>query len=201
MALRSGGATLITTIVAAVAAAGIWIGLASWRHAMGLAESYAYLAGLLMLTVGITSVVARLLRRTIPAGPDALGVTLVWWALGMLLAISAPGMSYVFTLPALAGGLMLIWSPSLSGRCRLVRWALMTCVVLVLLVPAIDIFYQLAQPRPGNPDSQILPFIVIPILLVALVVELLRVFRVRPAQHRSPVRSAGIRVLTRDRGE
>lgn len=189
MALRSSGATLLTIIVAVVATTGIWMALASWQTAMGFAESYVYLAGLLMLTVGITAVVARFLRRRIPAGPDALGVTLVWWALGLLLAILAPGMSYLFTWPALAGGLMLLWSPSTSGRYRLVRWAVMTFVVLVLLVPAIDIFYQLAQPRPGNPDSQILPFVGIPILLVALAVELLRVFRVRPIKHSSPVRS------------
>ena len=53
---------------------------------------------------------------------------------------------------------------------------------MVALVPAIDIFYQLAQPRPGNPDSEILAFIAIPVVLLALVVELLRVFWVRPTK-------------------
>ena len=57
--------------------------------------------------------------------------------------------------------------------------ALVSVTTLVLLVPAIDIFYQLAQPRPGNPDSEILSLIAIPVLLLALVVELLRVFRLR----------------------
>jgi len=43
----------------------------------------------------------------------------------------------------------------------------------------VDIFYQLAQPRPGNPDSQALPFVAVPVLLLALGVEFLRIFWVR----------------------
>ncbi len=52
----------------------------------------------------------------------------------------------------------------------------------MLLVPAIDTFYQLAQPRPGNPDSELLYIIAIPVMLLALVVELFRVFWVCPTQ-------------------
>jgi len=45
---------------------------------------------------------------------------------------------------------------------------------LVMLIPAIDTFYQLAQPRPGNLDSQILFIVAIPVLFMALYVELFR---------------------------
>lgn len=180
--LRSVGATLATTMVAAAAAVGIWTVLGRLRGTMGVAESYLYLAGLLVLTAGIGTAVARLTGRLIGTGPDALGVVIIWWALGLLTAIVAPGMSYLFVWPALAAGLTLVWrSPPAAGRWwQLAGWVLVVGTALVLLVPAIDIFYQLAQPRPGNLDSQILSLIAIPIVLLALVVELLRVFRVRP---------------------
>jgi len=179
--LRSVGSTLATALAAAAAAVGIWTVLASWRNTMGIAESYLYLAGLVMLTVGIGIALTRLTRRRIGAGSDALGVVVVWWALGLLTAIVAPGMSYLFVWPVLAGGLTLLWRwPPAAGRWwRVAGLALVAGTALVLLVPAIDIFYQLAQPRPGNPDSEILSLIAIPVLLLALVVELLRVFRVR----------------------
>jgi hypothetical protein len=70
---------------------------------------------------------------------------------------------------------------------QLFGWALVGGTTVVLLVPAVDIFYQLAQPRPGNPDSQVLSFVAVPVLLLALGIELLRVFRVRPSQ-RTPTR-------------
>jgi hypothetical protein len=50
-------------------------------------------------------------------------------------------------------------------------------ITLVLLIPAIDTFYQLAQPRPGNPDSQIPAVVVIPALLIAMTIELVAAFR------------------------
>jgi hypothetical protein len=183
-ALQSGGATLITTAVAAVAAVGIWIALAGWRSAMGFSESYIYLAGLILLTMGIAAAVARLARRRIPVGANALGVMSVWWVLSVLVAVSAPGMGYVFTWPALAGGLALFCRSPSRSDCwlQLLGWALVAGTTLVLLVPAVDIFYQLAQPRPGNPDSQVLPFIAAPVLLLALGIELLRAFRVRPSE-------------------
>ncbi len=180
--LQGCGITLVTATAAAAAATGIWIGLGSWRSAMGFAECYAYLAGLVLLTLGIVAAAARLTRRRIPAATDALGVVFVWWVMSLVVAVSAPGMSYLFTWPALAGGLALLCrAPSGANRWpQLVGWIVVAGTTLVLLVPAVDIFYQLAQPRPGNTDSQVLPFIVVPVLLVALVVELLRAFRVRP---------------------
>jgi hypothetical protein len=180
-ALQSSGATLVTVVVAALAAVGIWTGLAGWRSAMGLAESSTYLAGLILLSVGIVAAVARVARRQTPAGADALGVMLVWWLLGLLVAIWAPGMSYLFAWPALAGGLVLLCRSAFGSKrwLRLLDWALVAGTTVVLLVPAVDIFYQLAQPRPGNPDSQVLPFVAVPVLLLALAVELLRSFWVR----------------------
>ncbi len=148
---------------------------------MGLIESYVFLACFLALAVGIAVAVARLARRGIPVGADSLGVLLVWWGLGLFSAACAPGMSYLFAWPALAGGLVLFCRPVLGWKpwLQFFGWALAAGVAVVLLVPAVDIFYQLAQPRPGNLDSQALPFVAIPVVLLALVVEFLRSFWVR----------------------
>jgi len=187
--LRSVAATAVTVTGSAAAAVGVWTVLASQRSAMGVAESYLYLAGLLVLTAGIGIAVARVIRRKIGEGPDATGVVITWWALGLLTAIVAPGMSYLFVWPAFAGGVTLLWRTWAGDR----WWQPILSVpvvgtALVLVVPAIDIFYQFAQPRPGNRDSEVLPFIAIPIILLALVAELLRVFWVRPTKYLAPRR-------------
>ncbi|MFC2108763.1 M28 family peptidase [Candidatus Bipolaricaulota bacterium] len=181
--LRGIGVTIATTLGSAAAAVGIWMVLAGWRSAMGVTESYLYLAGFAALALGIGAALAWLTRRRIGTGPDALSAVAVWWMLGLLATLTAPGMSYLFVWPALAGGLVLLWQAPQVGALwwKLGRWALVLVTALVMLVPAIDFFYQFAQPRPGNPDSQILATIAIPVMLIALTAELLRVFRVRAA--------------------
>jgi len=174
--LRSVGATLAMLIISIAAAVGIWTVLAGRRGTMGVAESYLYLAGLIMLTAGISIIVARLTRRQVGTVADASGVVTVWCLLGLLLAIFAPGMGYLFVWLALAGGLVLFWrsSSSAGNPWQLVFSALIVGSELVMLIPAIDTFYQLAQPRPGNLDSQILFIVAIPVLFMALYVELFR---------------------------
>ena len=124
---------------------------------------------------------AHLTRRRLGTSPDALGVVAVWWFVALLVSLIAPGTSYLFVWPSLAGGLALLCRPSRSSQTYwdVVCWALVSVTTLVVLVPAIDFFFQFAQPRPGNPDSQMLAIIAIPTMLVSLVVELLRAFRVR----------------------
>lgn len=180
--LRSVVATLIMIIGAAAVAVGIWTVVAGQRGTMGIAESYLYLAGLLVLTAGIGLAVAWVTRRQIGEEPDATGVVIVWWALGMLTALVAPGMSYLFIWPSLVGGVILLWriSPIVNRRWEPIVSVPVLGTALVLIVPAIDTFYQFAQHRPGNPDSEILSLIAIPIVLLALVVELFRVFWVCP---------------------
>lgn len=87
-------------------------------------------------------------------------------------------MSYLFVWPALVGGVTLLWQtwPAANRRWQPILSVPVVGTALVLLVPAIDTFYQLAQPRPGNPDSEILFLVAIPIMLLALLVELFRVF-------------------------
>jgi len=191
--LRSVASTVIMIIGSVVMAVGIWTILAGQRSAMGVAESYLYLAGLFVLTAGIGIAVARVLRRQIGEQADATGVVIVWWVLGLITAILAPGMSNLFVWPALAGGVALLWqaSPVANLRWQPILSGMIIGIALVLLIPAVDTFYQFAQPRPGNLDSQILSTIAIPIVLLALVVELFRVFWVHPTGyidhiHRTP---------------
>jgi hypothetical protein len=100
------------------------------------------------------------------------------------------GISPLFVWPALVAGLVLALRPPASnGRwTQLAGWVVVSGVALVLNLPAIDAFFQLAQPRPGNPDSEILATILIPILLASLAIELLRAFRVRSPRRRPPAR-------------
>ncbi len=169
-ALRTVGAMMLS----ALAAVGVWTVVAGQRPLLGVAESYLYLVVLAALTAGIGIVLARLTGRRIAQPPDATGVLIVWWALGLLTAIVAPGMSYLFVWPALLGGLTLL------GRTFLREepwWGALLAVpavgsALVVLLPAVDTFYQFSQPRPGNLDSQMLFMVAIPILLLALLVEL-----------------------------
>jgi hypothetical protein len=187
--LRSVAATIVTVIGSAVVAVGVWTVLAGQRGKMGIAESYFYLVGLLVLTAGIGIAVARVIRRQVGEEPDAIGVLIIWWALGLLTAIVAPGMSYLFVWPALAGGITLLWwsSPAANRWWQPVLSMLVVGIALLLFIPAIEIFYQFAQPRPGNPDSEILSIIAIPIVLLALVVELWRVFWADPMKPHSSV--------------
>ncbi|MCJ7712164.1 MAG: M28 family peptidase, partial [Chloroflexi bacterium] len=175
--------TGIVVILSPLLAAVAWTVLATERSTMGVGESYLYLVLGLAMTVGIAIVVGRLLRRR--DEPDPVAVVAIWWVLALLTAATAPGFSYLFGWPALAGGLVLLWRSWARGRARpweeLAGFALVVGVTLVLLVPAIDTFYQLVQPRPGNPDSQMLAIVVVPVVLIALVVELGRAFWARDA--------------------
>ena len=101
---------------------------------------------------------------------------------------------YLFVWPALAGGLTLLWRwPAVGRWWQLAGLMLVSVTTLAVLVPAIEMFYQSAQPRPGNLDSEILSLIAIPVLLLALVVELLRVFWVRPTKRSAPVRQTTLK--------
>jgi hypothetical protein len=172
---------LITLVIVAMITVGVWTLLAGWRDTMGIFESYLYLASLLALTAGIVIVMARLTKRKIGSQPDAIGVVIIWWVFGLLTTITAPGISYIFVWPSLAGSLTLLIKSSQATEHlkQIVGFVLVVSTALVLVVPAIDFFYQFAQPRPGNLDSQILFVIAIPVMLFTMVFELIRAFWVR----------------------
>jgi hypothetical protein len=177
--------TLLAALVIGVLAVGVWTLLAGERDTMGIAESYAYLAGLLLLAVGTGTVMTRLVNRRTKARPEATGRVATWLLLALLIGLAAPGIGYLFAWPALVGALTLLTdTPDRPRWQQLVGFAVVSGITLALLVPAIDTFYQLAQPRPGNTDSQMLFVIAIPAFLMSLVVEMIRSFHV-PAADRT----------------
>jgi hypothetical protein len=61
-----------------------------------------------------------------------------------------------------------------------VQWvgaAVASFAAVVLAVPVIDILFQFAQPRPGNPDSEVLAAVSIPVAYIVLLIELLTSMR------------------------
>jgi hypothetical protein len=69
---------------------------------------------------------------------------------GLALAYEIPGAAYLFVWPALAAVAMRV-----LDRRGLAALAAVTVPTLVLALPVLDVFFQFAQPRPGNPGSQI----------------------------------------------
>ena len=141
--------TLVGFLGAAVAGALGWTLIATIRTTPGMWESYVYLAILLAVTGELWHVVALRLDPN-----DRLAAVIGVWT---LLALSAsplvPGVSYVFTWPALVGSLVALIRPIGS------RWSVpvVSLVSLVVCIPIIDFLFQVAQPRPGNPDSEMIP--------------------------------------------
>lgn len=171
--------TVGVALVASSIAVPLWTAIGRSRPSMGIAESYAYLGAFAGLCALLEGLVSRLFRRHVTAGHDLLGTLLVWWMLGLAGTLLAPGTSYLFIWPSLAGGLVLLLRRGRGFSClrRAVGEGVLAGITLLLVVPAIDFFYQLAQPRPGNPDSEVLLTIIIPVALLALTLDLLRALR------------------------
>jgi hypothetical protein len=178
--VRAPATLLLAVLLSALVAVAFWWLVATRRPTMGSDESYAYLAFLTGTTIVVSGIVARFVAHGGPVGERAVGVVGAWWVLAVLTSLAAPEFSYVFVWPALAGAVALAWTAStLDGKGtwrQLAGLALVAGTALVLLVPVIDTFFQAAQPRPGNPDSELLWLISIPVALLALVVELVRSF-------------------------
>lgn len=144
---------LLLALIAAVPATLIWMAVAGARSEMGVAESYLYLAALLVLTILVWVGAVRFLEKhwntDIPGG-----VLLVWALFALATAIWLPSFSYLFTWPVLGVALVSMWLPEPT-------WALLTGLLaasvatLVIVLPGLDIFFLLSTPRPGNPGSQL----------------------------------------------
>lgn len=176
-AVSAGGA-----LVSAALGAAAWMALASVRPTPGIVESSAYLAAL----VAAAALLARWLEARL-AGPDAVaryGSVTLWTLLALLTAVALPGFSYLFVWPALAGVVALLWRP-LEPASAVVRFAVVAAPTLLLTTPAVDTLWQFAQPRPGNPDSQMTAAAVVPLLLGVLAVTYLS-----GGWHRPDARSA-----------
>ena len=169
--IRSGGVSLLAPLVGAAAGTFLWMVIAAVRSTPGVVESYLYLAVLL----GVGVFVARWLDDRIGHSNTStrrLGRVSVWVALALLTGLTSAGFSYLFVWPAIAAVVGLRWRPT-GGRWGLACFVLIAVPALLLMTPAIDFLFLFAQPRPGNPGSQILPAVVVPLLLALLVIDLL----------------------------
>lgn len=172
--LTAGGRTLLGAIGASLVGTLLWVVVTMVRDTPSVLEAYGFL-----LIIG--GVVAWLTNRTLK-GRDAQHsrdpITLVWILFGVLTIALLPGASYLFVWPALA--LATAANLQSSSRQRLVGFVATAAATLLLLVPAVEFFWQFGQPRPGNPDSSVPAIVVVAFLLLALVGAALRSVWWRP---------------------
>lgn len=170
--IRHTVALLASALSSAVLATIIWLLIAAARPTLGLVEGYLYFVSLVAAAVG------GMLWVTSRTGVLTIGKhspTLLWLALTVLTAFLGVGFSYLFVWPALAAAACLWWKPAGDVQ-RMLGFALIAAVTLLLAIPAIDVFLQLAFPRPGNLDSSIPAVALVPLLLALLVAGWLRAF-------------------------
>lgn len=161
-------------LVAVVASTVVWSFLVRVRPTPTVGESYAYLFGLLALGFFLGAGLWRLAGRRWSGLDEAGSVVLFWVVLAIVASFLLPGAGYLFVWPALGGAIALIASTAIrSGGWRWVPPVLAAEPALILLVPAIDTFFQLSLPRPGNPDSELVEVISVVMLLAVLVVGLI----------------------------
>ena len=158
---------MVRVLLAIVVATLAWKILTGVRPSPGVVESYAYLLALLALSAGIWLATFRASAKN-PARADVPGaVLLAWVVLAIVTSFLAPRISYLFAWPALAGSLVLLFSPS-RGWWRVASLGLIALPTLVVIAPAIEVFFQMAVPRPGNVDSEMVEVVAVPILLATL---------------------------------
>jgi hypothetical protein len=157
------------------------MGVAALRQSPGVVESYAYL-------VLISVAAAYAAARWRPNGGQArFSFVIVWGVLALVTAVWLPGFSYMFTWPGLAAAGALLWHQRMRAEDGLLRFILVAAPTVLLVTPAIDVFFQFAQPRPGNPDSQLTYAFLLPAVLVLLSAGLVGTFWPRKAIQDRPV--------------
>lgn len=178
----AGGAGALLALALGVAAAidAVWrllIAVFWGEGGPGVATAIVLFVVLLAAAGALTHLGLRGLERRIGGFEMEAGGVLAWWLLAALTAVLVPGAGYLFLWPAVAATLA-------TGRCvlrgyvasgwwgRLAAFALVAVPTVVLTLPALDAFFQFAQPRPGNLDSQILDMAAAVGLLGALVAGL-----------------------------
>lgn len=162
------GRTLGGMGIAAFLATLVWIGIAELRPEMRTAESYVWL----VLIVGIAATASWLTNRH--RDDPVTGVLIVWAGLAMLTAMPLPGFATIFALPLIVACAAILYAELAAGNLhRGIRVIGVSIVTASLVVPALDTFFLLATPRPGNPDSELPSLIILPVILVLLVISLI----------------------------
>jgi len=187
-ASRAAATSLASVLTLAIIGVLVWIVVSRLRPDMGVVEGYLSLASFVL----VLGLVLGWRQRRSRSGHSAAGAALLWWLLALAATLIGLGTSLLFALPALLATVALVLR---RGPARgepavtlvVVAEALTSAVAIVLLIPAIDVFFQFAQPRPGNPDSELLWMMAIPLTLVGMLIELPGT---RPGQNASTKRAA-----------
>ncbi len=154
-----------------------------WRNIMGAPyQADVYLLGLVALILATNLALFNLLRHKFSLPHLSLGAVLLWLVLALLTSFSLPGMSYVFTWPALLAtlvlGVMIAQPDSRVGKHRpsagvaLAARVFAGAAAILLVVPIILLLFMLIGFwfLMMNPT---VPFILVPLLFVALLLGLL----------------------------
>ena len=148
---RDAARAVLTTVAVTLATTLVWLAIISIRSSPSVTESYVYLLCLVGAGAAATAWLGRF-RSRIRVERFA-GFSIVWVVLGVLTAVSAPGFSYLFVWPALAAAVAANWAVQEPDGAAVARFALVAGPAIVLIVPAVEFYFQFGQPRPGNPDS------------------------------------------------
>jgi hypothetical protein len=138
-------------------------------------ESYIYFVVVLLLSVVLAALVMRPIENRLSKADHAAGAALVWCLFALVTGLWMSGTSYLFVWPVIAASLILGCKPSGSAKLW-VHSAGVTVVAataILLLAPAVDIFIQMAQPRPLNTDSQMIPLMGVAVALATMVIVLI----------------------------
>ncbi|HSF87618.1 MAG TPA: M28 family peptidase [Acidimicrobiia bacterium] len=169
------GVAFLGVIGMAVLATLVWLVIVAVRPEMGVAEAYVYAVGVLGAMLAFLWWWRR--RRAGTSGPR--GEVVLWALLAVAASLGMPGMAYLFTWPALVAAVSLLAWPVTSATAARLRLFVVATVVATIVVPALDVFLAMAQPRPGNLDSELTATFAVVALLAMLAAELVLRF-VRP---------------------
>lgn len=178
--MRAAGSVLVVVL----ATTGVWLLVTAVRSSPSVGESYLYL----LCVVGAGALAVARLNPEPSASAERRpgGFSVIWVLLSLVTSFSVPGFSYLFVWPALAAALAHTGPMKVPGRAATPRFALVVGPTVILLVPAVEFFFQFGQPRPGNPDSSVPSVAAIAFLLAALASGLIREFFNRgPRRQRS----------------
>ncbi len=166
------GGMAVSVLVASL----IWWLITGVRTSPGMAESYAYLAAMVLLAAAAWMMTSRIVRMRWSATEISAGAVILWLVLAVVTSTTLVGMSYLFVWSTLGASTVLLIRASVPDGHRwlgTVGVALVATPTLVVMAPPIDFFFQMALPRPGNPGSQVVGVIVVVILLAYLSIALI----------------------------
>jgi hypothetical protein len=142
---------------------------------VGNYQSGLLLTGLIALTVAVVAVFYTLLLGWMRLANLTVGALLIWAVLMVITSVSAPGLSYFFTWPLLAGVLLLGWTFLARGSFRNPWWQV--ALLGITAVPGITLLgsemYWMVGLMHRFEFAIPLPLFAVPMHFVALVLGLL----------------------------